>query len=67
MPLNKRSPQMDSELRARYAKISKADWADLYFDLYRQTCGDGQASDRECLQDAEERLDILKVYRKVGV
>lgn len=59
----KRSPEIASEIKARFAQISKADWAELYFDLYRQTCGNEMASDEECMRDAEKRLDILKVYR----
>ncbi len=62
--LNKRPPEMDSSLEGRFAKISKAGWADLYFDLYRQTCGDERASDEECMKDAERRLEILKTYRR---
>lgn len=63
-PIGKRSPEMDEELLGRYARMSKADWADLYFDALRQLYGDVM-SDEEIMQDAEKRLDILKTYRKV--
>ena len=59
----KRSPGIEYELRARFAAISKADWVELYFDLYRQTAGE-TVSDEDCMKDAEKRLDILKTYRK---
>lgn len=62
-PLNKRSPEMADELLSRYAKMSKADWADLYFDLYRQCFGE-TLPDEECMKDAERRLDTLKTYRQ---
>jgi hypothetical protein len=58
----KRSPEMNAALQARYAKISKADWADLYFDLFRQTSGEDQ-EDQAIIDDAEKRLEILKRYR----
>jgi len=59
----KRSPEMDDELQGRFAKISKADWADIYFDLCRQAFGE-EMTDEEIMQDAEKRLGILKNYRK---
>jgi hypothetical protein len=58
----KRSPEMESKLRQRYTKLSKADWSDLYFDLFRQINGEDQ-TDETIMQDAEKRLDILKIYR----
>jgi hypothetical protein len=58
----KRQPELSAELRGRYAKISKADWADLYADLFRQVFGEGE-TDEAVLQDAEKRLSILKTYR----
>lgn len=61
-PLNKRGPEIDEKLLPLYAKASKADWADLYFDLYRQCFGE-TASDGECMQDAMKRLDTLKIYQ----
>ena len=60
--LNKRAPEMQQDLFRRYAKISKADWADLYFDALRQLYGETM-SDEEIMQDAENRLEILKQYR----
>lgn len=60
--LNKRAPEMDATLYGRYKKMSKADWADLYFDALRQLYGESM-SDEEIMQDAEKRLEILKNYR----
>ncbi len=58
----KRPPEIAPELNGRYAKISKADWADLYFDLFRQVYGEDEA-DEAIMQDAEKRLNFLKAYR----
>jgi hypothetical protein len=58
----KRSPEMPHKLHRRFAKISKADWADLYFDLFRQINGE-ETADEAIMQDAEKRLNILKKYR----
>ncbi len=41
----------DREVRLRFAKISKASWAELYFDLYRQCFGE-DASEEACEQRA---------------
>lgn len=60
--LNKRSPEIDETLYNRYAKLSKADWADIYFDLYRQVFGETK-TDEEIMQDAERRALLLKSYR----
>lgn len=59
----KRSPEMEGKLFPRFAQLSKADWADLYFDLYRQVYGE-TTGDEEIMQDAEKRCDILKRYRE---
>jgi hypothetical protein len=61
--VTKRPPELDFELRGRYKKISKADWADLYADLFRQVYGE-DADDQDIMQDAEERLVILTAYRE---
>ena len=58
----KRLPEIAQELHRRYAQISKADWADLYFDVLRQIYGETM-SDEEIMQDAEKRLSILKCHR----
>lgn len=58
----KRPPEMSQDLQVRYAKMSKADWADLYFDLYRAESGE-DVPEEEIMQDAERRLEILKQYR----
>jgi hypothetical protein len=60
--IRKRQPELSPEVRGRYARISKADWADLYADLYRQVFGESE-TDEAVLQDAEKRLGILKTYR----
>ncbi len=59
----KQFPGIAHEVQPRYAAISKADWAELYFDLYRQTHGGG-VTDETIMQDAEKRLAVLKQYRK---
>jgi len=59
----KRPPELESSLRSRYARLSKADWADLYADLFRQVFGEDEP-DEAILQDAEKRLGILKTYRR---
>jgi hypothetical protein len=58
-----RLPEIDEALHGRYAKISKASWADVYFDLYRQTHGE-MAEDADIMADAERRLVILERYRE---
>lgn len=40
--------------------IRMSRWKRLYFDLYRQTCGDEEASDDEVMHDAYRRMQILK-------
>lgn len=60
----KRQPEMDHTFLERYSRISKADWADLYFDLYRQLNGE-QETDKAIMHDVERRLIILKSYRHV--
>lgn len=63
MPLNKRPADIaDPVVAAEAFKLSKSDWTDLFFDLYRQTFGE-DASEREVMDDARRRLDILKAYR----
>lgn len=47
---------------ARFDKISKADWCDLYFDLYRQVFGE-TASGEEIMVDIQKRIEILKSTR----
>ncbi len=59
----KRSPEIDDALHGRYVKLSKASWADAYFDLYRQTHGE-DVEDTEIMADAERRLLILERYRE---
>jgi len=49
----------NSIVEGKYAKISKAAWADLYADLYRQINGE-QITPEEIIKDAENRLSILK-------
>jgi hypothetical protein len=58
-----RLPEMDQELYGRYMKIPKADWANVYFDLFRQIYGEYR-SDEEVMQDVEMRLDMLKFSRE---
>ena len=55
-------------LRRRYDAISKADWAELYADLYRGTGGrlgsSDWVTDEEWITDAEARLAILREARR---
>jgi len=47
----------------RFMKLSKADWADAYADLYRQVFGELSPAG-SILFDAEHRTELLKDYRK---
>ena len=47
------------DLETRFDKISKAAWADIYFDLYCQAMGENKTP-AEAMEDAEKRLAILK-------
>lgn len=47
-------------LRSRYAALSKADWADAFLDLYRETIYDESAPSEKALADAERRIGLLK-------
>lgn len=44
----------------RYSRLSKADWADVFCDLYRQCFGE-DAAPEAMLSDAERRVALLKV------
>lgn len=44
---------------SRYQRLSKADWADAYADLYAQVFGVESAYD-DILKDAEHRVDNLR-------
>lgn len=46
----------------RFDKLSKADWADVFCDLYRQCFGE-QSDAETMLKDAERRVGILKLNR----
>lgn len=65
MPLNKRTPDAfpDGDTFWQYMHLSKADWADIYADLYRQTHGE-DASAALVMADAYRRQAILKAYRR---
>lgn len=43
----------------RYEALSKADWADVFCDLFFQVEGEGRTPE-EALADAERRIEILK-------
>jgi hypothetical protein len=62
MPLNKRPPVYFSQREdfRRYAKLSKADWADAYVDLYAQVFG-ADSRYEDILRDAEHRVANLKL------
>jgi hypothetical protein len=66
MAINKRPVNLSNDLKPRFAKISKADWAEIFCDLYFESNGIGEPTpeDEEAMmQDAERRLSILKCYR----
>jgi len=46
-------------LHSRYMELSKADWADAFTDLYRETMGE-DAWEEQILADAERRIGLLK-------
>lgn len=46
----------------QFDKISKADWCDLYFDLYRQCMGETESGEN-VMADVKARLEILKANR----
>jgi hypothetical protein len=54
-----RLPEIDEALAGQYARISKAEWAELYFDLFRETHGE-DVGDEEIMADAERRLVTIK-------
>lgn len=58
--MSKRAPRFEAGqgFFDRYHAMSKATWADLYADLYRQTHGEA-SSDAEIMNDAERRAEIL--------
>lgn len=43
--------------------IKPSDWQKLFFDLYRQTCGNELAREQEVMADAYRRLEILKHHK----
>ncbi len=62
---NKRPPDtFTGATYAQYQGISKADWADLFADIYRESTGEELASAEDVLTDALRRLGILKANRK---
>jgi hypothetical protein len=61
--VTKRLPGIERQLLKRYGNISKADWAELYFDLFRETFGANE-TDKSIMKDAERRLSILLQYRE---
>jgi len=40
--------------------IKPSEWQKLYFDLYRQTCGNELADEQEVMADAYKRIEILR-------
>lgn len=64
MRVNKRPADIqDRGIAAEAFRLSKSDWTDLYFDLYRQCFGESESTEREIMDDAKARLDILKANR----
>jgi hypothetical protein len=65
----KRQPDLGGvgDAQRRYAAISKAQWAELYRDLYIQTHGEEPEAFRSYwLSDAEARLETLKANGLAG-
>lgn len=63
----KRSPRLGNavpNIMDRYAAISKAQWAELYRDLFAAT--QGEDMDDGWLPDAEARLVMLKLNGLAG-
>lgn len=48
----------------RYDRLSKADWADVFCDLWIQIHGEDQADPESMLADAERRTVLLKMARR---
>jgi hypothetical protein len=59
MHMKNNPPAIEREQWARFEKLSKAAWASIYFDLYRQCFGE-ETSDAEIMAEAESRVQILK-------
>lgn len=57
----KREPQIIQALHKRYHAMSKADWVEVYRDLYRR-CYDMDSPEEDWMEDAERRREILRVY-----
>lgn len=67
MPINKRPPEFlfTEDHRAAYvqfSRLSKSDWANLYYDLYRQVFGE-TAEGSEVMADVAQRIEILRRNR----
>lgn len=64
--INKRPPDTfpDGDIFWQFHRITKADWADLFADLYREAMGPEDASPDEIMADVQRRLGIIKSYRK---
>lgn len=61
--MKRRAAIQDQEVYWEAFGISKADWTELYFDLYRQTHGE-TVSEQEIIEDAKHRLSALKLARQ---
>jgi hypothetical protein len=57
----KRGVDLPSHLKARFARISKADWAEIALDMYCEYRG---GTEDQFMTDAERRLEIIKAYRR---
>lgn len=69
MPLGKRQPVHFRQYGkgsnfARYEKLSKADWADVFCDMVEEYMGEGiqgaPCTPDQMIEEAERRLEILK-------
>lgn len=60
--MKRRADIQSLSIRLDVEKFSKADWVDLYFDLFRQVFGE-QSPEEEIFQDAKKRRGMLRLNR----
>jgi hypothetical protein len=62
-----RQPEIPrGELRTSYRKLSKADWAEAFIDLFCEATGSepGDIATGQAIAEAERRVNTLRRYRK---
>lgn len=60
----KRTPEIEPETRETFTKLSKAEWAEAFRDLFTQVFGEDAAADGAWAKDAARRAEILAGYRR---